>query len=478
MIHQLRQAAPGVDFRAVNERASCRYMKMITPAKLLRSLREMRDEVRVDPEIARAGARRRGTDDRDRAEREAGSDALRPALPAPLPAWEASADVVVVGTGRRRADRRPRRGARPGSSVLLVTKGEPDEASTQWAQGGVAVVRDERDPGDSIEAHIDDTLVAGGGSRRPGGRRADPHRGPGRGARLIDRGAAFDAGPDGLLRTREGGHSANRVIHAGGDATGAEIERALLDVPRAAVGAGRTSGARRRAGRAPGARAGCRCWRRTARSGCALPAPSCSRPAAPGTCTRPPPIPGVATGDGLAMALRAGAAVADVEFMQFHPTVLWTGPGDLGHRPLITEAVRGEGAVLVDGAGDADHARGASAGRPRAPRRGVAGRLPPDGPRAGRDRRPRLPGCDRHRSRRLRPPVPDGVRRLRAGRHRTRRSSPIPVAPGRALSLRRRAHRSRRPHHACPGCSRSARSPAPACTARTGWRRIRCSRAW
>jgi L-aspartate oxidase len=61
--------------------------------------------------------------------------------------------------------------------------------------------------------------------------------------------------------------------------------------------------------------------------------------------------PGVATGDGLAMALRAGASLSDVEFMQFHPTVLWTGPGDLGHRPLVTEAVRGEGAVLIDGGG-------------------------------------------------------------------------------------------------------------------------------
>ena len=146
--------------------------------------------------------------------------------------------------------------ASAGLSVLLITKGRPEEASTQWAQGGVAVVRDERDPGDSIAAHIDDTLVAGAGLADPVAVELILTEGPAAVQRLIERGALFDAGPDGLLRTREGGHSANRVIHAGGDATGAEIERALLAVRRAAVRAGRAPGARRRAGRhRPGPRA-------------------------------------------------------------------------------------------------------------------------------------------------------------------------------------------------------------------------------
>ena len=170
--------------------------------------------------------------------------------------------------------------------------------------------------------------------------------------RLIERGALFDAGPDGLLRTREGGHSANRVIHAGGDATGAEIERAL---------AGRPPGCRPCW---PGTRRWTSCWTAAGRArGLSVLAPDGAvgliRSAAvvlatggAGHLYAATTNPGVATGDGLAMALRAGAALADVEFMQFHPTVLWTGPGDLGHRPLVTEAVRGEGAVLIDGAGD------------------------------------------------------------------------------------------------------------------------------
>ena len=187
--------------------------------------------------------------------------------------------------------------------------------------------------------------------------------------------------------------------------------------------------------------------------------------------------PGVATGDGLAMALRAGAALADVEFMQFHPTVLWTGPGDLGHRPLVTEAVRGEGAVLIDGAG-ARIMPGVHPLADLAPRDVVSlavsrrmARAPGGiGDHVFLDATGIAPG-------RLRPPLPDGVRRLRAGRGRPV-DRPDPGRAGRALPLRRRAHRPGRPHHGARACSRSARSPGPACTARTGWRPTRCSRAW
>ena len=235
--------------------------------------------------------------------------------------------------------------------------------------------------------------------------------------RLIDRGALFDAGPDGLLRTREGGHSANRVIHAGGDATGAEIERALLAVrglPSVLAGhqaldvvldgSGRARGL---SVLAPDGAVG------LIRSGAVVLATGGAGHLYAATTN-----PGVATGDGLAMALRAGAALADVEFMQFHPTVLWTGPGDLGHRPLVTEAVRGEGAVLIDGAG-ARIMPGVHPLADLAPRDVVSlavSRRMALAP--GRHRRPCLPGRDRHRAGRLRPPVPDGVRGLRAGRRR------------------------------------------------------------
>jgi len=267
-----------------------------------------------------------------------------------IPHWDATTDVVVVGSGvaglTAALDL-----AVAGLTAVVVTKGAADDSSTQWAQGGVAVVRDERDPGDSVQAHIADTLVAGAGLADPAAVELILTEGPAAVSRLIARGALFDTGPDGLLRTREGGHSANRVIHAGGDATGAEIERALLAVRRLPAvlsghqvldvvldGSGRARGV---SVLAPDGSIG------LIRSRAVVLATGGAGHLFAATTN-----PGVATGDGLAMALRAGAAVADVEFMQFHPTVLWTGPGDLGHRPLITEAVRGEGAVLVDGAGD------------------------------------------------------------------------------------------------------------------------------
>jgi len=266
-----------------------------------------------------------------------------------LPSWEASADVVVVGTGVAGLTAALTTAA-GGLSVLLITKGKPEEASTQWAQGGVAVVRDERDPGDSIDTHIADTMVAGAGLSDPAAVELILTEGPAAVQRLMDRGAQFDSGPGGLLRTREGGHSANRVIHAGGDATGAEIERALLAVrglPSVLAGHQALDVVLDGLGRARGLSV----LGPDGAIGLIRARAVVLATGGAGHLYAATTNPGVATGDGLAMALRAGAALADVEFMQFHPTVLWTGPGDLGHRPLITEAVRGEGAVLIDGAG-------------------------------------------------------------------------------------------------------------------------------
>jgi L-aspartate oxidase len=266
-----------------------------------------------------------------------------------LPSWEAGADVVVVGTGVAGLTAAVNSAA-AGLSVLLITKGRPEEASTQWAQGGVAVVRDERDPGDSVATHIEDTLVAGAGLSDPIAVELILTEGPAAVQRLIEHGALFDAGPDGLLRTREGGHSANRVIHAGGDATGAEIERALLAVrglPSVLAGHQALDVVLDGSGRARGLSV----LGPDGRVGLIRSAAVVLATGGAGHLYAATTNPGVATGDGLAMALRAGAALADTEFMQFHPTVRWTGPGDLGHRPLVSEAVRGEGAVLLDGAG-------------------------------------------------------------------------------------------------------------------------------
>jgi len=145
-------------------------------------------------------------------------------LSAPEPGWAENTDVVVVGSGiagltaalhLREA----------GLHVTVVTKVNIDDGSTRWAQGGIAAVLD---PLDTPAAHAEDTLVAGVGLSDPAAVEVLVTEGPARVRELMRWGAEFDRYPDGrLMLTREGGHHANRIVHAGGDATGAEVQRAL-----------------------------------------------------------------------------------------------------------------------------------------------------------------------------------------------------------------------------------------------------------
>ncbi len=278
---------------------------------------------------------------------------------APPPGWRRDADVVVVGSGvagvttvlaiRRRL---------PEARVLLVTKSELDDGSTRWAQGGIAAALG---PGDTPEQHLADTLKAGAGICDERAVRVLVTEGPDAVRRLIALGAEFDREPSGpLALTREGGHLRRRVAHAGGDATGAEISRALL----AALADGQASAGleviehalaidllRAADGRAAGITLhvlgeGDQDGVGAVHAGAVVLATGGFGQVYSATTN-----PRVSTGDGLALALRAGACAADLEFIQFHPTVLWLGPNSHGRQPLISEAVRGEGAFLVDGAG-------------------------------------------------------------------------------------------------------------------------------
>ncbi|MFC9788984.1 L-aspartate oxidase [Rhodococcus sp. NPDC127528] len=264
--------------------------------------------------------------------------------PAGRASWEAHADLVVVGggvaglTAARAASLR-------GLKVLTVSKGGPTDTATQYAQGGIAVVGDLRT--DSVESHVADTCAAGAGLCDEDAVRSIVAGGADAVAALTDLGAVFDRGRDGAVsRTREGGHSTRRIIHAGGDATGAEVQRALnaagLPVLFGAAATRVVADARGVVGLLVLSDQGLGVIHTPSvllATGGLGQLYSCS--------TNPPG----ATADGIALALGAGAAVADIEFVQFHPTVLFT-PGGLGRRPLISEAVRGEGAILVDGNGD------------------------------------------------------------------------------------------------------------------------------
>ncbi|MFF0148122.1 L-aspartate oxidase [Amycolatopsis sulphurea] len=272
-------------------------------------------------------------------------------LEAKTPRWEARADLVVIGSGVAGLTA-ALRAQELGLHVLVVTKAAVADGNTRWAQGGVAVVLDgDHDRGDTVAKHAEDTLVAGAGLCDEDAVRAILAGGPAAVGKLRASGATFDGGPGGLSRTREGGHSAFRVIHAGGDATGAEVERALVAqvtdrrLPvlehHIAVDALCTPA---------GDVAGVAVLDHHGVPGVVRASAVVLASGGFGQLYQATSNPEQATGDGLALALRAGATVADIEFVQFHPTVLYT-PGARGRCPLVTEAVRGEGATLVDGAG-------------------------------------------------------------------------------------------------------------------------------
>jgi L-aspartate oxidase len=236
--------------------------------------------------------------------------------------------------------------ATAGLSVVVLTKGKLEQSATRYAQGGVAAALGAPD---SSELHLSDTLTAGAGLCDVEATRVLVDEGPGRVRELIDMGAVFDRTGDGeaaaLALAREGGHSLPRVVHAGGDATGAEIERALVAAVRACDADVRegwfTAELRRRDGRCVGVVSygpGGDAHELTARH-TVLATGGAGQLYA--VTTNPP----LSTGDGIAMARRAGALLADMEFMQFHPTALHQ---ESMPRPLLSEALRGEGAVLRD----------------------------------------------------------------------------------------------------------------------------------
>jgi L-aspartate oxidase len=263
-------------------------------------------------------------------------------------------DVLVLGSGVAGLSAAvrlagPVQAAGPNLSLGVLTKGALSQSATRWAQGGVAAVLGGDE--DSTDLHLADTLAAGAGLCDEEAVRILVDEGPGRVHELIALGVEFDRESSGSLSlAREGGHSRPRIVHAGGAATGAEVERALVDATYRSASAvlegwfaldlivegGRCVGVT------------------------ALP-PSSTGPVeiraahvvlatgGAGQLFSVTTNPAQSTGDGVAMALRAGVLTADVEFVQFHPTALHHPAMP---RPLLSEALRGHGALLRDRDGE------------------------------------------------------------------------------------------------------------------------------
>jgi L-aspartate oxidase len=250
-------------------------------------------------------------------------------------------DVLVIGAGI--AGMRAALEVSPEFSVLVVTKDRVTESNSSYAQGGIAGVRS---PEDTFENHVEDTLIAGDGLCDRAVVDLVVHEAPKQIDKLIEYGTKFDEEDGHLALTREGGHSHRRIVHALGDSTGFEMMRATIAYARTrpniriwddtfTIDLLTHDGACRGAVVSRNGMGKFLLWAKQvilASGGC-------------GMVYRETTNPPVATGDGMAAAYRAGAELRDMEFMQFHPTVLYVAGSA---RYLISEAVRGEGAYLRD----------------------------------------------------------------------------------------------------------------------------------
>ncbi len=257
------------------------------------------------------------------------------------------ADVVVVGTGIA-GNVAALTAARAGVRVLALAKASAVESNTFYAQAGIAAAIG---ADDSVEDHVADTLAAGDGLCHEDIVRSVVAEGPDCVRDLADLGVPFDRDPasGAFLLGREGGHSARRVAHAKGDSTGREIELALARAVAGHSGIRVAEGAMAidlltASDRCAGALVEVRGELRAVWGGAVILATGGAA-----RLFRESTNPAVTTGDGIAMAYRAGARLRDMEFMQFHPTVLYV-PG--APRKLLSEAARGEGALIVDRRGD------------------------------------------------------------------------------------------------------------------------------
>src|SRR5215831_17612500 len=262
-----------------------------------------------------------------------------------------SVDYLVMGAGV--AGLRAAVELADEGNVLVVTKESLGESNTHYAQGGIAVASTE--DADDISLHLSDTIMAGDGLVYRPAAEVLVAEGPERVAELLDWGARFDRDAGGLLRTREGAHSRPRILHANGDATGAEISRSLVNharahryirfaewtmVMRLLVEDDRVTGAELASARFD---SDSNQPHRLAARGVLIASGGAGQVYSDTT------NPAIATGDGLALAMDAGAELADMEFYQFHPTA-FSMPG--APRFLVSEALRGEGAYLRNDRGE------------------------------------------------------------------------------------------------------------------------------